>query len=137
MFRLWHLFVLVAVAAWFIPEITICGNCQAELEIEVMQVHLDEQWGKRWACLDCRFIKPKHKANESMRCFIEVDEDFSFDQKHQVGDTLRFRYQYKKFGDWEKEDPATIMLGKFFGWDVEPGRFADGLYVFRTKPGGS
>ena len=85
--------------------------------------------------MDGRFIRPEWKVEKRMHCFIEVDEDFTFDDRFNVGDQLKFRYQYEKFGKWEKEDPATIMLRKFFGWEVEPGRFAEGLYVFRAMPG--
>ena len=126
--RLWHLFVLVAIAAVTIPQLKIMGVSRAVLEIEDLQLNLDEQWGKRWATFDCRFVEPRELAGQPLHCFIEVDHDFTFG-KHKVGDKLNFRYQSDEFMDKKAQDPRRLVLKKFFGLEAIPSKYEDGLYI--------
>ena len=116
--RIWHLFVLIAAAAWYAPRMTILGNCPADVVIEKMTINHDENWGKYWATFDSRFVGPGFLEDERLDCFIEVPESFSFGDKYKVGDHLKFRYQYKDFGSWVQEDPRQKVIKKFFGIQV-------------------
>ena len=126
--RLWHLFLLVALAALIIPQMKILGTNRAVMEIEDLQLNLDEQWGKRWATFDCRFHEPSHLTGEPLHCFIEVGPDFTFG-KHKVGDKLNFRYQEEEFSGKNAQDPRQLVLKKFFGLNAVPSKFEDGLYI--------
>lgn len=126
--RIWHLFVVIALAAYYAPKIGIFGNYQAVLEVEDLQINLDEQWGKRWATFDCTFERPQHRKGERLHCFIEVDDKFDFGH-HKIGDQLIFRYQEKEFWNFEQQDPRQLVLKKFFGLEVLPSKYEDGLYI--------
>ena len=127
-FRLWYLFVLVAIAAVVIQQSRILGTNRAVLKIEDLQLNVDEQWGKHWATFDCRFLAPSHLEGEPLHCFIEVDKDFTFG-KYKAGDELKFRYQYEDFMEMKAQDPRQLVLKKFFGLEAVPSKYEDGLYI--------
>jgi len=116
--RIWHLFIVIALAAWYAPRMTILGNCPADIVIEKMAINHDENWGKYWATFDSRFVGPGFLEDERLDCFIEVPESFTFGDKYKIGDHLRFRYQYRDVGSWKKEDPRQKVIKKFFGINV-------------------
>ena len=126
-FRIWHLFVLMAVVAVIASRITILGNCLADIVIEKMAIDHDENWGKYWATFDCRFVRPNFLKDERLDCFIEVPESFSFGDNYSVGDHLKFRYQYSDFRSWKREDPRQKVIKEFFGINVIPSEGDPGL----------
>ncbi len=128
-FRLWHIFAIIAVAAWYAPNLTIFGNSLAIVEIEKISVSHDDIWEKHWAILDGRFIAPGFLKRKKLQCFIEVDSDFRFSDEYEVGDCLKFRYQHKEFGSWAKEDPRQIIVREFFGFRVVPMQYDSGLLI--------
>ena len=99
------------------------------MEIETIEINYDEQWDKYWASLDCRFLRPHKHKDSVMECFFEVDGKFSFGDEYKVGDVLKFRYQEDDCLNWTKEDPRLVVMRKFFGIEVLPNKFGDGLFV--------
>lgn len=136
-FRLWHTFVILAIAAWVIQSIPICGSTPATVQIETMKVTYDDQWRKHWAILECRFIKPKFDPEsplkQKFRCFFAVDESFDFGDQYKIGDKLSFRFQLYDFGPIKKSDPRVRVLDRFFGLKVLPQEYEGSLFVLRSK----
>ena len=128
-FRLWHILLLVIPCAWFAQNTTMFGNCRARIEVEKMMVTHDKQWDKYWAVLRGKFVSPDFKEGEQIRCFIEVDPDFSFGDRYKVGDQLSFRYQFEDYLGWKKEDPRQMVVRKFFGLEIEPVNGSTSFYV--------
>ena len=136
-FRLWHTFVIVAVAAWVVQNYRICGSTPAVVQIKTMKVTYDEQWKKHWAILQCEFIKPEFdptaKLKQTFRCFFAVEETFDFGDKYSVGDELRFRFQLYDFGPLEKSDPRIRVLDKCFAIKVMPTEYEGNLFVLVSE----
>ena len=129
--RLWHLFVLIAIIAFTIPRITLFGNSPAVAKIVAMSVSEDDVWKKHFASLEFQFISPTQMNDEVFCCFFEVGEGFSFGDEYKTGDLLRFRFQYKDFWNWKKEDPCVIIMREFFDRDVVPRQFGNQYYLRR------
>ena len=136
-FRLWHTFVIIAVAAWGIQSFPICGSTPAVVRIETMKVSYDEIWKKHWAILECKFIKPAFDpgspVKETFCCCFAVGESFDFGNDYVVGDTLSFRYQRYDFGPLKENDPRVRVLDKFFGLRVLPREYAGSLFVLVSE----
>lgn len=108
------------------------GNCRAYVVIKDMSVIHDQEWGKSWAVLECEYLQPKMLKGEKIRAFIDIDQDFVFGDKYSIGDRIDFRYQYRDYGEWTAQDPGLIILREVFGFDAEPNKHEDGLYIIRS-----
>lgn len=119
-----------------IQYIPICGSTPATVEIERIEIVHDKDWDKRWAILDCRFIKPSTIANldsNTFECFFAVNDAFSFGKRYKVGDSLHFRFQRYDFGPVKKKDPRLLVLKKFFGIEAMPNEYGDELFVLVSE----
>ena len=127
-FKIWHLLLLILLAAFGAYYVSIVGTESALFVIKKASVSYDEQWNKSWATLDCIIKKPDHLAGERYECFIEVEDKFTFGEYNE-GDELRFRFQHKQFFGKPIADPRILVMSEFFGLKVLPSKYSDGIYI--------
>ena len=110
-FRIWHLFVIVAIAAGGLWMHTQAGMVDAEIEVQGVQQDIYQGISTKFVhSLDYRFLEPELLAQSMQIVFLR--EPLNVEKPIEVGTRIRFRYRPKSVFWLEQQNPNSVAVRK-------------------------